>query len=71
MIDEAIGPIDIDSHDPLTRTEIEHLRRVMREDDRTTWAMRKLRVITPVIVALVVGAWQLWDWAVKHLRITP
>ena len=71
MHDVDTDPMDIDGAAPLTPPEIAHLRRVLRNDDRTSWAMRKLRVFTPVLVAFVVGAWQLWDWAAKHLRVTP
>jgi hypothetical protein len=64
-------PMDIDGDVPLTVEERRHIRRLLRDDDRTTWAMKKLRVLMPIVVGAVVAAWQIWDWAARHIKVTP
>lgn len=64
-------PMDLDSTVPLTKQEVEHIRRVLRDDDRATWARKKLAVILPIVVAVVTGLWQLYEWAARHLKVTP
>lgn len=64
-------PMDLDGDRPLNKAERDHLRRIMRDDDRTSWALKKMRVVVPMVVAIVVAAWQAWDWLAKHVRVTP
>lgn len=56
---------------PLTTDEIKQLRKVLRDEDRAAWARKQLRILTPIVVAVVVGAWQLWQWISNHLSVKP
>lgn len=60
-------PIDLDDT-PLSPREVERLRRVLRDHDRASWAMRRL---FPALIALAVGLWQLWDWLARHVKVSP
>ena len=62
-------PLDGDT--PLTRDERLAIRRILREEERRSWAMRKLRVLVPILVACVVAVWQVWEWVARHLRWQP
>ena len=55
----------------LTAEERKALRRLIRDDERASWAWKRLRVVTPVAVAVVVALWQAWDWAVRHVKVNP
>ena len=56
------------SGEPLAETEIARLRRVLLDRDREEWAWKKIRVVTPGIIAIVTVFWQGWDWIVRHLK---
>ncbi|HOW47365.1 MAG TPA: hypothetical protein PLB26_06895 [Rubrivivax sp.] len=62
-------PLDGDAD--LTAAERLQLRRMIRDDERASWARRKLRVIVPAVVAVVTVCYQAWDWAIKHIRVAP
>lgn len=63
--------MDLDASLPLSPKEVLHVRRLLRDDDRASWALKRLRVLIPVVVAVVAGAWQVWDWAARHIKVTP
>lgn len=65
------GPAPLDGNPQLTPDEVHRLRRLLLEADRTTWAAKKLRVLIPLGVSLVVGLFQIWSWVEKHLTIKP
>ena len=51
--------------------KVDAARKLLRDDERASWAWRQLRVIAPLVVGVAVGLWQLWDWFVKHVKVTP
>ena len=55
----------------LSPAERKALRRMLRDEERSSWAWKRLRVVTPVVVTVMVALWQAWDWFVKHVRVTP
>lgn len=55
----------------LTASERKALRGLLRDQERASWAWKRLRVLVPAVVAVVVALWHAWDWAVKHLKVTP
>lgn len=63
--------LPLDGRTPLSEAEIKHLRRLLRDDDRATWAMRQLRWILPAAVAIVVAVWQAIEWVVRHVKPSP
>ncbi len=65
------GPAPLDGHAPFTTQEVARLRRLLVDDDRATWARKQLRIIVPLVVSVVVGAYQLWAWVERHLQIKP
>ncbi len=71
MFDPESGPMDLDGDEPLTPDERQHLRRLIRDDDRMTWARRKMRVFVPGAVAVVIGLWQCLLWIRDHVRVSP
>jgi hypothetical protein len=54
---------------PLTPEECEHLRRILRDDDRASWARKKLMVLAPILVGVVTVVVQLYDWARAHVSV--
>lgn len=63
-------PLDGDA--PLTPDERKHLRRLLRDDDRATWARRQLRhLVWPAVTACVFAVWQAGQWVVNHVRVAP
>lgn len=70
MSDETDG-IPLDGEAELTPDERKALRSLIRDRERESWAWRRLRVIMPAVVAVVVGIWQAIDWIVKHVKVTP
>lgn len=67
--DSDTMPLEGDT--PLTPTERKALRRLLREDERATWAWKKLRVLVPAGVTAVVALWQGWEWVSRHIRWAP
>lgn len=55
----------------LTPDERKALRRLIRDDERASWAWKKVRVVVPAMVAVVAGLWQAWEWVVRHVRVSP
>lgn len=56
---------------PLTPDENRRLRHLLQEAERATWARKKLAVLTPMVVAVVVAMWQLVDWFSRHFKPIP
>jgi hypothetical protein len=56
---------------PLTPQENRALRGVLRDDERATWAWKKIKVIAPAVIGVAVVFVNSWDWLVKHVRFTP
>lgn len=70
MSDESEGmPLDGDAE--LTVEERKALRRLIRDDERASWAWKRIKVVTPAAVGVVVALWQAWDWARAHIRMVP
>lgn len=63
--------LPLDGDPELTTEERLALRKLLRDEERASWAWRQLRVLAPVAVAVVVGMWQFWDWLAKHVKVTP
>lgn len=61
----------LDGEADLTIAERRALRRMLRDDERASWAWRKLRVWVPIVGSALYGAFQAWDWLVKHVKVTP
>lgn len=55
----------------LTAVERKALRRLLRDEERATWAWKRLRIVTPMVVGAMVALWQAWDWLARHVRFTP
>ncbi len=53
----------------LTPEELTQLRNLILESERASWAWKKVRIIVPAAVSVVVVLWQLWEWGKDHLRI--
>lgn len=70
MNDETDG-MPLDGEAELTPDERKALRRLIRDDERASWAWKRLKVLMPAMVALVVGIWQAFDWVVKHVKVSP
>lgn len=68
MNDDDTNPMDIDADAPLSKEERAHIRRVLRDDDRATWARKQLRVLLPIAVTLAVGLWQFGEWVTRHFK---
>ena len=63
-------PLDLDEPGaPLTPDEREHIRGLLRDDDRATWARKKIMVLVPIIVGGVTLLYQLVDWARLHVSL--
>jgi hypothetical protein len=70
MTTQQNDPLDLDDPGaPLSAEEREHIRRILRDDDRATWARKKLMVLAPIAVGVVTMAFQLWDWARSHVSL--
>jgi len=52
----------------LTAEERKALRRLIRDDERATWAWKKLRVLVPAAVAVTTAIWQGWEAIRPHWR---
>lgn len=70
MIDDS-SPAKFDDYNPFTPDEVRRLRKLLTDDDRATWARKQLRIIVPLLVTILVGAYNLWAWIERHLKITP
>ncbi len=68
MSDDHSGPMPLDSEHPFSKEEIQRLRKLLRDDDRATWARKQMRVVLPWFVSIVVGAAALIDWVSKHIK---
>ena len=63
-------PIPLDGSAELTEAERLALRKVLRDNERASWALRKLRILIPMAVAIVVAVYHGVDWLVKHVRFS-
>lgn len=70
MNDDTDG-MPLDGESELTPAERRALRRIIRDDERATWARRKLRVLVPAGVGVVVALWQGAEWVVRHITFKP
>lgn len=61
----------LDGEAELSATERRTLRRLILDDERATWARRRLRVLIPAVVAMVIAIYQFADWVLKHVKVTP
>lgn len=55
----------------LTAEERRALRRMIRDGERASWALRKLRWLVPMVVAIVVAFANAWDWWGAHFTVKP
>jgi len=53
----------------LTPEELAQIRQLIEESERASWAWKKLKILVPVVVAIVVAIWQAGEWIVKHVRV--
>jgi hypothetical protein len=53
----------------LTPEEVEKVRGLIEEGERAAWAFKKLKVLVPIVVAVVVAVWQAGEWVVRHVRV--
>ena len=58
---------ELDGSTPLTEREVRKLRGIILEHEREAWARRRLRVLAPWVVGLIVGAWGFYEWIAKHI----
>ena len=58
---------DIDAG-PLSEVEVMRLRKLLRADDRATWARKQVLTFVPWAVAAVSAAWAGVDFVVKHFK---
>lgn len=60
---EDTDSLPLNGDTDLTAAERLMLRKMMRDEERASWARRKLRIVVPAGVAMVVGLWHLVEWA--------
>jgi hypothetical protein len=53
---------------PLSEIEVMRLRKLLRADDRATWARKQIMTFTPWVVGLVSGLWAAWEFITKHFK---
>jgi hypothetical protein len=53
---------------PLSEVEVMRLRKLLRADDRATWARKQIMTFTPWVVGLVSGLWAAWEFITKHFK---
>jgi hypothetical protein len=53
---------------PLTQQELRHLRGMLLDDDRATWARKRIGVFIPWFVAVITGLWSLYEILSKHFK---
>jgi hypothetical protein len=58
---------DVDAG-PLSDAEVMRLRKLLRADDRATWARKQIMTFTPWVVAVVSAGWAAVDYIVKHFK---
>lgn len=72
MSSDDTDPMPLDGSAPLTAAEVKQLRRLLRDDDRATWARKQLRhLVWPLVVAVVVAIWQAGQWVISHVQVRP
>ncbi len=64
---EDSDSLPLDGDIDLTPAERLMVRRMIREEERASWARRKLRVLVPAGVAVVVALWQVIEWGRAHI----
>ena len=65
---EPSDTLPLDGAADLTAAERLAIRKVLRDNERASWALRKLRLLVPLAVASVVGVYQAVDWLLRHVR---
>lgn len=63
------GSMPLDGQPDLSEAERLALRRIIRDEERASWARSKLRVFVPGAVAIVVAVWQAVEWIRNHVTI--
>lgn len=60
-------PSELDAGE-LTEHERQRLRKILLDQDRTTWALRQLKIFVPMFTAFIVAGWQVWAWVADHIK---
>lgn len=68
---EDTDSLPLDGDKDLTPDERLMLRKMMREEERASWARRRLKIFLPAVVAVVAAVWQVADWAIRHIQVRP
>ena len=63
--------LPLDGDKELTSAERLMLRKMMRDEERASWARRRLKILIPALVAVVAAVWQAADWAIRHIQVRP
>lgn len=63
--------LPLDGDKELTSAERLMLRKMMRDEERASWARRRLKFLIPAFVAVVAAVWQAADWAIRHIQVRP
>ena len=63
--------LPLDGDKELTSDERLMLRKMMRDEERASWARRRLKILIPAFVAVVAAVWQAADWAIRHIQVRP
>jgi len=50
--------------------ERQRLRKILLDQDRTSWAFRQLKIFVPMLTAFVVAGYQVWDWIAVHVKLS-
>jgi hypothetical protein len=68
---EDTDGIPLDGEPELTEAERKMFRRMLRDDERASWAWRKVRVWVPIVGSSIFALFQAWDWLAKHVTLKP
>jgi hypothetical protein len=63
------APTPLDDGD-FDRIERQRLRQILVDQDRTSWAIRQLKIFVPMLTAFVVAGYQVWDWVATHIKFS-
>lgn len=53
--------------DGLTEDEIAAVRQIILDNERSTWALKQIKIIVPVLATIVIGLWQIGSWIFEHV----
>lgn len=59
---------DLPDETPLSARELKRLREMLIDDDRATWARKRIAVFIPWFVAVVGGLYGLYETVGKHFK---